>query len=178
MMRRNDQLLLRMFTAKPVRPVFAHIVFHLPVVAMDKIPLVEVGKGYATEAATSPNKTGTTVHSIGRKMADGSVPYDLSYRVDAVDCPSVMIVGPTLKAEDVEEKPVGVMIASSRNVEIVAIANKVTPGVILFDDAFLASNDAKSTRVTLGNLHQLQRSLLPHKSVVLAPGESWTAEQK
>jgi hypothetical protein len=178
MVRRNDQLLLRMFTAKPVRPVYAHIVFHLPVVAMEKMPLVVPGKGYATEPATSPNKTGTTVHSLGRKSADGSVPYDLSYRIETIGCPSVMIVGPTLKAEDVEEKSVGVMIASSRNIEIVVIANKVKPGVILFDDAFLASNDAKVARVTLGNIHQLQRSLLPHKSVVIAPGESWTAERQ
>ena len=145
---------------------------------MEKMPLVVPGKGYATEPATSPNKTGTTVHSLGRKSADGSVPYDLSYRIETIGCPSVMIVGPTLKAEDVEEKSVGVMIASSRNIEIVAIANKVKPGVILFDDAFLASNDAKVARVTLGNIHQLQRSLLPHKSVVIAPGESWTAERQ
>ena len=101
-------------------------------------------------------------------------PYDLSYRIDTAGCPSVMIVGPTLKAEDVEDLPVGVLIASSRNVEIVAIANKVKPGIILFDDAFMAENDAKVARVSLSNIHQLQRSLLPHKSVVLAPGESWT----
>mgnify|MGYP003675496158 CR=1 FL=1 len=177
MVRRNDQLLLRMFTAKTVRPVFAHIAFHLPVVAMEKMPLVEPGKGYATEPATSPTKTGTTVHSIGRKLPDGSVPYDLSYRIDTTGCPSVMIVGPTLKAEHVEDLPVGVLIASSRNVEIVAIANKVKPGIILFDDAFMAENDAKVARVSLSNIHQLQRSLLPHKSVVLAPGESWTASK-
>lgn len=178
MMRRNDQLLLRMFTAKTVRPVFAHIVFHLPVVAMEKMPLVEPGKGYATQPATSPNKSGTTVHAIGHKLADGSVPYDLSYRIETIGCPSVMICGPTLRAKDVEEKSVGVMIASSRNAEILTIANKVKPGIILFDDAFMAANDAKLSRVTLNNIYQLQRSLLPHKSVVLAPGESWTAERK
>jgi hypothetical protein len=177
-MRRNDQLLLRMFTAKTVRPVFAHIVFHLPVVAMEKMPLVEPGKGYATQPSTSPNKSGTTVHAIGHKLADGSVPYDLSYRIETIGCPSVMICGPTLRAKDVEEKSVGVMIASSRNAEILTIANKVKPGIILFDDAFMAANDAKLSRVTLNDIHQLQRSLLPHKSVVLAPGESWTAERK
>lgn len=175
MMRRNDELLIRMFTSKAVRPVFTHIVFHLPVIAMEKIPLVDPGKGYATERADKKNKEGTTVHAIGRKLDDGSVPYDLSYRIDTPNCPSVMIVGPTLKAEDVEDKAVGVLIASSRNVEIKAIADKVKPGIILFDDAFLASNDAKLARVTLKNIHQLQRSLLPHKSVLIAPGESWTA---
>ena len=171
MHRRNDQLLIRMFTAEPVRPVFAHIVYHMPVVAMEKMPLVQIGKLYSTAGAT-------TVRAYGRQLADGAVSFDFGYRIETVGCPSVVLVGPTLKVGDIDEQPVGVMIASSRNVEIVAIANKLKPGIILFDDAFLAAADAKMSRVTLNNLHQLQRSLLPHKSVVLAPGESWTAEQR
>lgn len=170
MTRRNDQLLLRMFTSEPLRPIFSHIVFHLPVVAMDKMPLVEVGQAYSTAAETS-------VWPIGRKLADGSVPYDLSYRIETAGCPAVMIVGPTLKSTDADLKPAGVMIASSRNVDILAIANVVKPEIILLDDAFLPSTDAKAVRVDLRHLHQLQRSLLPHKSVVLAPGESWTVDK-
>lgn len=172
MHRRNDQLLIRMFTAEPVRPIFAHIVFHLPVVAMEKMPLVTPGKVYAATGAT-------TVRAFGRQMPDGSVPYDFGYRIETIGCPSITLVGPTLKASDLDgqqgdEQQGGVMIASSRNADILAIANKLKPSMILFDDAFLAATDAKLPRVTLANLHQLQRSLLPHKSVVLAPGESWT----
>ena len=81
-----------------------------------------------------------------------------------------------LTVEDVEEEPVGVMIASSRNRGVVDIAKKLKPGIILFDDGFLPDTSVPLPRVTLNHLHQLQRALLPLKSVVLAPGESWTVE--
>ncbi len=171
MNRRNDQLLLRMFTAEPVHPVMAHIVFHLPMIAMEKMPLVQVGESYG-------EKTGTTVRSIGKPRRDGSVPYDLGYRIKTIGCPDLIIVGPTTKVEDVEEKSCGVMIASSRNLGVVEIAKKLKPGIILFDDGFLPDTDAGLRRVTLHHLHQLQRALLPFKSVVLAPGESWTVERQ
>lgn len=171
MNRRNDQLLLRMFTAEPVHPVMAHIVFHLPLIAMDKMPLLQVGESYG-------EKTGTTVRSIGKPRPDGSVPYDLGYRIKTIGCPDLIIVGPTTNVEDVEAKPCGVLIASSRNRLVVDIAKKVTPGIILFDDGFLPDTDAALRRVTLNHLHQLQRALLPLKSVVLAPGESWTVESE
>ena len=169
MSRRNDQLLLRMLTAEPVRPVLTHIVFHLPVIAMDKIPLVQLGQSYGA-------KTGSTLRGIGEARSDGSVPYDLGYRIETVGCPDLVIVGPTTKVEDVEEEPVGVMIASSRNRGVVDIAKKLKPGIILFDDGFLPDTSVALPRVTLNHLHQLQRALLPLKSVVLAPGESWTVE--
>lgn len=166
MARRNDQLLLRMFTAEPVHPVMTHIVFHLPVIAMDKIPLLQVGQSYG--------QPGNKVYTLGKARKDGSVPYDLGYRVETAGCPDLLIVGPTTKIEHVQDKPVGVLIASSRNRGVVEIAKKVKPGIIVFDDGFLPNTDAKLGRVTLTHLHKLQRALLPLKSVVLAPGESWT----
>jgi hypothetical protein len=167
MERRNDQLLLRMLMADPVHPVMTHIVFHLPVIAMEKIPLMRLGKPTSASA-------GVTVRGIGTAAADGSVPFDLGYRVQASGCPDLVIVGPTTKIEDVEAKPVGVLIASSRNRGVVEIAKKLKPGITLFDDGFLPETNKSRPRVTMKHLHQLQRALLPLKSVVLAPGESWT----
>jgi len=164
--RRNDQLLLRMLLAEPMHPVITHIVFHLPVVPMDKIPLVKLGKSYGAEA-------GNSFRAIGTAAADGSVPYDVGYRIQIAGCSDLVIVGPTTKVEDVEQKPVGVMIASSRNRGVVEIAKKLQPEVVLFDDGFLPETHVALPRVTLKHLHQLQRALLPIKSVVLAPGESW-----
>jgi hypothetical protein len=170
MTRRSDQLLLRMFTAKPQRHVFAHIVFHMPVIAMNDMPLVKLGKLYGHPSVT-------TLLPLGKELPNGTVPFDCSYLVETKDCPSLLMMGPTLKAEDVEKKPVDVLIASSRNREAVLIAQKVTPLVVLFDDAMLADTDAVVRRVTLRDLHQLQRSFLPFRSVILAPGESWTVQK-
>ena len=172
MTRRNDELLLRMFTAKPVRPVMAHIVFHLPVVAMEKMPLIKLGESVG-------GKSGALIEALGAPMPDGKVPYDCSYRIQIGDCPDLLFAGPTLKATSVDETwDVGVMIVSARNRAVVELVNKVKPGVVLFDDAFLPQEYANTQRVRLENLFALQRLLLPHRSVVLGPGESWTVPMR
>ncbi len=166
--RRNDELLLRMFTSKPVRPIAAHIVFHLPVVAMEKMPLVKQG-----ETVGSPE--GIAVHALGAPLADGSVTYDCSYRIEIADCPQLLFAGPTLAADDLDGAlDIGVMIVSSRNPAVVELVRKATPDLLLFDDAFLPQENAGVRRIRLDNLHALQRLMLPQKSVVLAPGEAWT----
>jgi len=172
MTRRNDELLLRMFTSKPVRPVLAHIVFHLPVVAMEKMPLVQLGQ-------TIGKGSGVAVEALGAPLDDGAVPYDCSYRIEIDGCPQLLFVGPTLKPDSIDEAwDIDVLIASARNRRIVEIVNKVKPGIVLFDDAFLPQEQAQLQRVRLENLHALQRLLLPHQSVVLAPGESWTVRSE
>ncbi len=171
MTRRNDQLLVRMFAAEPARPVFTHIVFHLPVVTMEKMPLVELGRSYG-------QPSGTQVFALGAPRDDGAVPYDCSYRVELADGPTVLVVGPTLTAaESVGSAGADVLVASPRNVEIVAIAEAVRPGLVVLDDAFVCQSHPQTRRVALRDLHALQRSLLPWPSVVLAPGESWAVER-
>lgn len=171
MTRRNDELLLRMFTAKPARPVLAHIVFHLPVVAMEKMPLVQLGEPFGAGA-------GVEIEPLGAPMPDGSVPYDCSYRVQLDGCPDLLFVGPTLKATSVDETwAIGAMIVSARNRGVIELVRKVRPDLVLFDDAFLPQEYANLPRVRLEDLHALQRLLLPVRSVVLAPGESWTLRE-
>lgn len=166
--RRNDQLLLGMFTADPVRPVFTHIAFHVPVVAMDKMPVAPLGESYG-------GGIGLTVTTLGTASAEGNVPFDCSYRFEIDGCPTLVVVGPTLTLDDVPEKVgnVDVLIASSRNVAMVELCKRFEPRVVLFDDAFRCQSHPTTPRVTLGHLHALQRALLPFHSVVLAPGESW-----
>ena len=165
--RRSDQLLIRMFSADPVRPVFAHIAFHLPVVAMERMPLAEPGQEYG-------DAPGPRVRAVGTKRDDGSVAYDCSSVVQLPGGPNLMVCGPTLRAESVAAEPhIDVLLASSRNPEMVDIAKRVAPDVVVFDDAFLCQTHPQTRRVALSDTHALQRALLPLHSVVLAPGESW-----
>lgn len=169
--RRNDQLLIRMLTADPLRPVFTHIAFHLPVVVMERVPLAEPGQEYG-------DAPGTRVRALGKPRDDGSVAYDCSYLVLPPGGPNVLVVGPTLAPDDVAAEPqVDLLIASPRNAAIVEIANRVSPGIIVIDEAFVCQSHAKARRLTLRDLHALQRALLPHRSVLLAPGESWLVER-
>jgi hypothetical protein len=165
--RRNDQLLLRMFSAEPPRPVFTHIAFHLPIVPMDRMPLCAPGKTYG-------QKSGTQIHVLGKKLPDGSVTWSGSYRVEVANGPSVMLVGLNLLVEEVEARPVDVLILSPRNPEAVAIVRRVNPRLVVIDEAFVCQSHPKLARVTLRDLHALQRALQPANSILLAPGESWT----
>ena len=168
MTRRNDELLLRMFTAEPVRPVLTHIVFHMPVVAMEKIPLVKLGQ-------TLSGKSGVRIRALGEPTFDGKVPYDCSYQIGISGCPTLLFIGPTLKPKSVEPSlDADVMIVSSRNPSVPSIVAKLEPELVLFDDVFVPQEYANTPRIRLKNLHQMQRALLPAKSVVLGPGESWT----
>jgi hypothetical protein len=93
--------------------------------------------------------------------------------------PIVVVMGPSLRADDVDgDWRVDLLIASPRNREIVAIAKKLVPGVVVFDEAFVCQSHPGTRRVTVRDLHALQRELLPLPSVVLAPGESWSVTAK
>ena len=165
--RRNDQLLLRMFHAKPVRPMLAHIAFHLPVVAMDKMVLVVPGERYG-----SP--TGTLVTSLGKPQADGSVTYSCSYRIDLPAGPRVLLVGPDLRPDEVEAGGIDAMVLSPRNPDAITIVNKVAPKVVLFDESFQCQSQPSIQRIPLRDLLAMQQALLPTPSILLAPGESMT----
>jgi hypothetical protein len=165
MVRRNDQLLVRMFFAQPRRQVLSHIVFHLPAVAMQDMPLVEPGKSY-------PQSNGINVHALGQKLPDGSVTWSCSYRIEVPKGPKILLVGPDLHEPEVEGKA-DLMILSSRNVEALKIVQKVQPALVVFDDAFYCHSHPSLLRVTLRDLHALQKTLAPQPSLILAPGETW-----
>lgn len=165
--RRNDQLLIRMLSAEPPRAVFTHIAFHLPMVAMDRIPLAELGKSYG-------QPSGTQVHALGKAQSDGMVPWSCSYRLELPDGPRLVLVGPTLRASDIEAHESDLLILSPHNAEGPAIVAKVRPRLVLIDDVFLGPSRADFPRQSLRDLHALQQALRPVPSLILAPGESWT----
>jgi hypothetical protein len=156
--RRNDQLLVGMLGAEPPRPVFTHIAFHLPAVPMDRIPLFAPGKTFG-------QGSGALVHLLGKVRDDGKVAYDCSYLVELAKGPRVLVMGMNLTAADVPDTAVDVVIASPRNMEIVAILAKLKPTVVLFDEAFGCQTLPNVTRVTLKDLHSLQQALLPPQSL-------------
>ncbi len=166
MTRRNDQLLLRMLLNKPPRAVLTHIAFHLPVVSMADMPLVELGTHFGPPA-------GVVIYALGSKMKDGSVPYSCSYRLEVPNGPRLLLVGPTLRAEEVGDEKVDAMIVSPRNPELLAIVQKVAPGLVVLDEAFLCQTLPRLQRISLRDCYQLQKAMQPQRSILLAPGESW-----
>ena len=167
MTRRNDQLLLRMFAAEPPRAVIAHIAFHLPVVTMDQMPLAELGKTYG-------QSSGVQVHALGQPQVDGTVPWSCSYRIDLPQGLRIALVGPTLRANEAILEKVDVMVLSPRNPEALTIVANVKPTLVVIEDGFACESQAQVPRVPLRDLHALQQALRPAKSLLLAPGESWT----
>ena len=166
MTRRNDQLLLRMSASKTDRHFLCHLAFHLPVLSMKDMKLVEPGKTYGMPGRVQ-------FHTLGDKLSDGSVPYSLGYSIQMPGGPSLLVAGPQTRPEEIRDSPVSALILSPRNVRALAVARAANPGVILIDDGFLCADLPGSTRIGLRGLHALQKALLPMRSVLLAPGESW-----
>lgn len=172
MTRRNDQLLLRMYFAEPPRTVLTHLAFHLPVVPMQTMVVVEAGKQY-------PSTSGAQIHSLGSLRDDqGHLTWSCSYRIDTPKGPHLLFVGPDLKASEVEAGGIDLAIVSPRNPELVAIVRKVEPALVIVDDAFVCQSQATQPRVTLRDVFAIQQELRPVHSVLLAPGESWTLAAK
>ena len=173
MTKRNDQLLLRLLQSKPPRPVFAHIAFHLPAIAMGEMPLFEPGQTF-----TPTN--GVEVRALGAKKDDGSVPWSCSYVLSVPAGPRLMVVASNLLADEAAVDAVDVMILSPRNPHALRIADRVKPRLVLIDEGFLPQAYPNEPRVALRDLHALQRALGAQPSLLLAPGESWEvkAEKK
>lgn len=166
MTKRNDQLLVRMLQAKPPRPVFTHVAFHLPIVAMTEMPLFEPGQKFTVA-------DGAEVEALGQKGADGSVRWSCSYLVQAPAGPTLMVVGQNLKAAEADVKHVDVLILSPRNAEGLRIVEKVAPRLVVLDESFLPAAYPDLRRVALRDLHAQQRALGRWPSLLLAPAESW-----
>ncbi|GAB4147756.1 MAG: hypothetical protein Fur0037_16020 [Planctomycetota bacterium] len=162
--RRNDQLLLRMASAKEPRPYLTHAALHLPLVSMADETLVEPGHDYG-------QATGAMVHALGEKLQDGSVPYALPYRVDLPGGLRLLVTGPATTAEELPAEPVAAILMTPRNPHAVQIARRIPCDVVILDDQFVPQTWVAWPRVRLRNLFALQKALLPTRSVLLAPGE-------
>lgn len=164
--RRNDQLLVRMLQAKPPRPVFTHVAFHLPIVSMNDMPLFEPGQSFTVA-------DGADVMALGKKEADGSVRWSCSYVVTAPAGPKLLMAGQNLTATEADVPDVDVLILSPRNPEGLQIVEKLAPRLVVLDEPFQAAAFPNQRRVALRDLHAQQKALQRWPSLVLAPGESW-----
>ena len=165
MTRRNDQLLLRMSGAEPRRPVLTHIAFHLPVVAMNEMPLVVPGQEIGRPGEVR-------VQALSQPIDGDKVTWSCSYDIRLPVGPRLVVVGPDLQVAEAPEGPVDLLILSPRNPNAPAIAARCRPGLVVLDDAFVCRARPDVPRAPLRNLHALQRALLPLPSLILAPGES------
>lgn len=166
MTRRNDQLLIRMIAAKPQRQFLSHIVFHLPMVNMADMQVVDPGASYGPEQ-------GLRIKALGHKQPDGSVTYSLGYSVRWPGGRTLLVAGVSLDPKEVPESGCDLCILSPRNPDAVAVARAAKAKLVVIDDAFLCSTFPAVARVSLKEAFALQRELLPIPSVLLAPGEFW-----
>lgn len=169
--RRNDQLLLRMYFAEPPRPVFTHVAFHLPVVPMSTMTIVEPGSSHGS-------RTGARVDVLGHKLPDGAVPWTVGYRIATPGGPTVLIVGPDLLPGEVGEPGADVAILSPRNQDPLAVLQAAKPKLVVIDDVFTCEDNAARARTSLREIHTLQQAVRAFPSLVLAPGESWTVAKR
>lgn len=163
--RRNDQMILRMHAGKPPRPTLMHIAIHLPLVSMTDLVLVEPGQVYGQDS-------GIQVKALGHKAPDGGVPWSLGYRIDLVGGVRMLVVGPTLAPAEVPTDGCDVLVLSLRNPNALEIARVAKPGQVVFDDLFLPQVFPAARRLRLGDAHEFQATIQPQRSIVLAPGES------
>lgn len=166
MTRRNDQLLLRMSAAKGERRFLTHAAFHLPVLPMKDMVLVEPRESYGTPDSVK-------IQTLGTTKPDGSVPYSLGYYLQMPDGPSLLFAGPQTEPDELPDLPVTALILSPRNLQGPAIARAAKPDIIILDEGFLCASLPGVDRLNLRTMHALQKALLPSRSVLLAPGEAW-----
>ena len=166
MSRRNDQLLLRMAEGDAQRPFYAHIAFHLPRLLMNDMPLIAPGQ-------VVRQANGAEIEALGEKRDDGQVAFCMGYRVDLPGPHRIVFCGPSLRPEDLPSGRIDALVLSPRNPQAVEIAQKAAPDLVVIEDAFGCFVLPNAARVDLRIAHRLQKAVLPLKSILLAPGETW-----
>jgi hypothetical protein len=162
--KRNDQLLIRLAAAK--RTTLVHIAIPLPGVDSTKIELAEIGKTY------DAGKLKVTV--LGHVAENKAVTATVGYRIAFPDGATLLHAGQTRMAErKADEAPADVLILSARHYEPAATARRVAPRLVVLDDVLQCATAAGAAgRVRYGEALELQRTLQPLASLVLAGGEA------
>lgn len=166
MTRRNDQLLVRMSSANPPRPVFSHFAFHLPTVLAQEIRLSVPGTTYEVY--------NLRVTPLGRPTPDGRVPPAISYQVQWPDGTVLVIAEPIFLEEFAPRgTTIDALILSARHPRARIVGQRLRAKLTVLDDLLAPSiMSGPQGRIRLADGFALQRNLLPHRSVLLAPGES------
>jgi hypothetical protein len=165
MCKRNDQLLLRMLLTG--KTFVTHIAFHLPSIDAAKLTLAQPGQGY--------DHAGLRVSVLGDRDEQGHVPLSVGYHVRWPDGLTLVHAGTAAIAEQLprEAREVELLLLSAEHVAPVAIGHKMAAKTTILDDVLVcADRPGADARVTLDAALELQASLRPHASMLLAPGES------
>ncbi len=167
--RRNDPMLMRVLSSK--KPVLTHWPFHLPGIEASKVPYVEGGKDYPTAGLAGLRR----IRVLGKPVSKGLVTPSIGYLVEWEDGRQLLFSGLSLDIGDLQPnmKPdVLILSGENPNARARALAHFIQPKAILVDDALLVESlPAPRQRWTLAQAIQLQKGLLPWRSMLLAPGE-------
>lgn len=168
--KRNDQLLLRLLHTK--KAMISHIAFHLPSVDMTKLTVAEPGRGY--------DHKGLTVTVLGDRDEKGNVATSVGYHIRWPDGTTLVHPGLFANAEHFprEFRVVDLLILPAEHIAPTAMAHRTAAKLTVLDDVLLcARRPGGEGRITLDQALELQSSLLPHASMLLAPGEGVTVSR-
>ncbi|MCA8942152.1 MAG: hypothetical protein KDB80_06285, partial [Planctomycetes bacterium] len=167
-MRRNDQLSVRLFTMRKPdeRPIFAHIAQNMPGLPAKSFDVVVPGKTYHAHDLE--------IRVIGRTDERGWVLPTVGYSVKWPDGSTLVVSGVHALSEDVTgvDSP-DVAIVSAMHPYAHAFGQRVGAKVTVIGDVLqCATAPGANGRVSIEDAFTLQRRLRPHASVILAPSES------
>lgn len=170
MCKRNDQLLLRLLLTK--KAMISHIAFHLPSIDMGKITVAEPGRSY--------DHKGLVVTVLGDRDKDGNVPMSVGYHLRWPDGTTIVHPGLFATTEQFprDYKQIDLLILPAEHFGPIAMAHRAAAKITVLDDILQCSKRAGGEgRVTLEQALDLQASLRPNASLLLAPGEGVTVSR-
>lgn len=168
--RRNDQLLLRMLSAK--KRVFMHLAVHLPSIPADKMDLCQPGKTYEFG--------GLKVEVLGLLTDKGQVSAQVGYFVTWPDGTSLAVAPPIFGEEYMPKgRPPCALILSALHPRARVVGQRIAADLTILGDILVPPvAPGPAARVGLDGAYSLQEKLLPNRSILLAPGESVDIPQR
>ena len=166
--RRHDPLLIRMSAAKPARPFFTHLTFHLPGAVPGSMDPVVPGKDYQIGGLKR-------VLPVGAPVRGGKVQASIGYLVEWQDGRSLMVAGLGFTKELIEEFDLqpDILIVSGQHHQAGDFARLLRADWTLVDDVFVAEvyPDSFGGRLSYADALKVQSDMKPRPSLILAPGE-------
>lgn len=162
--RRHDQLVLRAVRSDAASRVFTHLPFHVPGATVEEMPLVRPGENRSVGALV--------VEVLDPPREDGKVSPALSYRLRFRDGSTMVIATPSFDEVWVTgDEPPDVLLLSAEHPRARAVAQRVSAGLVVWDDSLQCETARDIPRATLGYVNGLIEGCSPKRSVLLAPGD-------
>lgn len=170
--KRNDQLLLRMAASK--RQVVMHQSIHVPGVQATAEMLATIGRKYEVK--------GLALHIFGVTQED-LVSMTIGFAIEWPDGRVLVHSGASVDSSMVKgalgrDTEIDLLLLSPLHQGAVPLAQRLAARVTAVDDAFMCERfQGSGGRVPLEQVFELQMKLRPHRSMLLAPGESIEIER-